>query len=557
MESPSHVSEPGQFPLRSRLQKIEDVIRDFEIPTVASRLESIRDLASGDGCVDVVVVGQYKAGKSSMLNALLGADLLPVDVLPATSVVTRILPGQRDEVVIRFLDGTTKSVTASELADFVTESANPDNVRNVERADVHVGGNQRLHGVRFVDTPGLGSIFAHNTDRAREWLPRVGVALVAVRVDQPFGEADMELIRELESHTPDVAIILTKADLVSGEQLEHVKRFTRQTLMARLGREYPLIPFSVRVGTAQSVAAVTRLLSDSAAGQANERSTRIAGHKLESLRHVCRVYLERELAAARAGEDAIATLASLVAGERRRFPAVRDELRRMADFHETGAVNGCAEHFRGAIRPAIDRVRSRLSAQIGGWDGNLADLTAQYARWMESAIGVELGALRDEGGRVAEEHVLAARDAFARSARSLADRLAEAVERALGRRFETVSLEIEPEPLESPSVRVAPAFDIPIDLLWRVIPMKHVRRRVEKHMVRKVAWEVEKNFARFGGLWGERAAQAIARMKSAADQAMEAELASVERLTARSPGRVDAVLAGLAALDDAASSPGA
>ncbi|MCL4235517.1 MAG: dynamin family protein, partial [Deltaproteobacteria bacterium] len=397
MESTFRARPASATSLQDRLETIEAVIREFQLPALASRVESIREIASGEGIVDVVVVGQYKAGKSSMLNALMGRDVLPVDVLPATSVVTRVSRSPRDEVVIHFLGGATKIVPASALRDYVTESANPDNVKNVLLADVRIAGDAVLNGVRFVDTPGLGSIFAHNSERAREWLPRVGVALVAVRVDQPFGEADWDLIRDLEAHTPDIAIVLTKSDLVGADQIANVIRFTRETLLNRLGREVPLIPFSVRVGLDESVAALSGFLGNSAAGQAAERTARIALYKLDSLRHACRVYLERELAAARAGEDAIATLRGLVEVERARFRVVEDELRRLGDFHGTRAVNDCAEHFRGAIAPAIGRVKSRLAGQIGTWDGTLADLTAHYARWMEAAIAGELEGLREEG----------------------------------------------------------------------------------------------------------------------------------------------------------------
>ena len=95
---------------------------------------------------------------------------------PATAVVTRITYGARDRAVVRYLDGSSEEIPLERLTEFVTERQNPDNVKNVNEVDVDLASLEPYRGIRFVDTPGLGSVFAHNTRTSLEWLPEVGAA---------------------------------------------------------------------------------------------------------------------------------------------------------------------------------------------------------------------------------------------------------------------------------------------------------------------------------------------------------------------------------------------
>ena len=73
-----------------------------------------------------------------------------------------------------------------------------------------------------MDTPGLDSVLAHNTQSALEWLPNVGLALVTISVDPPLSQQDVHLIRELYQYTPNVTIVLSKSDLVAQSELQQI-----------------------------------------------------------------------------------------------------------------------------------------------------------------------------------------------------------------------------------------------------------------------------------------------------------------------------------------------
>src|SRR5581483_2644510 len=91
-----------------------------------------------------------------------------------------------------------------------------------------------FRGLQFVDTPGLESALAHNTQASLDWLPNVGLALVAVSVDPPLSERDIELLRSLYQYTPKVAVLLTKADLVNAAEQAEIVEFVRAQLAKHL-----------------------------------------------------------------------------------------------------------------------------------------------------------------------------------------------------------------------------------------------------------------------------------------------------------------------------------
>ena len=102
-------------------------------------LRAVRDLSAARARVaedrfNLVVLGEFKRGKSTLINALVGRAVLPTGVVPLTSVVTAIGAGDRDRLVVRYGDGREEEHPLSELANYVTEARNPGNDLGVELA---------------------------------------------------------------------------------------------------------------------------------------------------------------------------------------------------------------------------------------------------------------------------------------------------------------------------------------------------------------------------------------------------------------------------------------
>lgn len=230
------------------LSFIGSTSRGFAIPALLPPLQKLSEFSREAGSLDIVLLGRFKAGKSSLLNALLGRDILPTDVLPATAVVTRVWAGTFDRMSVHYRDGRVENASPGHIAQYATEKENPGNQKAVVRVDVELEGIGPWKGVRWVDSPGIGSLHAHNTVATLDWLPKVGVALVAVSADHPLSEEDLSLIRSLEEHTPKTLLLVTKADLVSGEQMGSILGYVRSQLKDRLGREIPVLPVSIKPG---------------------------------------------------------------------------------------------------------------------------------------------------------------------------------------------------------------------------------------------------------------------------------------------------------------------
>lgn len=126
-----------------------------------------------EGAFNLVVAGQFKRGKSSVINALLDHSLLPVGAVPLTSVVTILCHGATPAATVHFLDGKARAVPTGQLADYVTERGNPGNAKGVREVIVAFPSEWLAGGTRLVDTPGIGSVDQHNTDVALRYLPQV------------------------------------------------------------------------------------------------------------------------------------------------------------------------------------------------------------------------------------------------------------------------------------------------------------------------------------------------------------------------------------------------
>src|ERR1051325_3484931 len=195
-----------------------EVAERYEMSSTRALIQSITTL-SADKTLDVAVVGRFKAGKSSFLNHFLGRQLLPVGAVPVTTVVTTIGFGPEEKATVHLQGGATKQIGLGEVHSFVAESENPENSKGVSSVSIELPELARMRALQFVDLPGLESALAHNTQAAINWLPNVGLALVAISVDPPLSQQDVELLRSVRRYTPHIAILLTKIDLLSDREL--------------------------------------------------------------------------------------------------------------------------------------------------------------------------------------------------------------------------------------------------------------------------------------------------------------------------------------------------
>ncbi len=238
-------SEAAQSPLAgqgtsarsSALDALGTLLTLTEGMVPAGARRDLRD-AHARICTDrfnLAVLGEFKRGKSTLINALLDRELLPTGVVPLTSVVTAIAAGPGDRLVVRYADGRSLERPLAELAQYVTEAGNPHNRLGVELARLELDHELLRAGLELVDTPGVGSIHGHNTDVARQFLPRVDAALCVLDAGQPLSDAERRMLSDAARRIPRLMIIVNKIDHLDQADRAVALEFVRSTLEGQLG----------------------------------------------------------------------------------------------------------------------------------------------------------------------------------------------------------------------------------------------------------------------------------------------------------------------------------
>jgi ribosome biogenesis GTPase A len=217
-------------------------------------IENIRGCACEDlkekvrsNAFNLVVVGQFKRGKTSLINALLGAEILPVAVVPLTSIVTIMTWGETLRIKVYFNDGKISEIKSESLVDYVTEKGNPKNVKDVREVVLTYPSPYLKDGVRFIDTPGVGSIYQHNTDVAYQYLPKSDAALFLLSVDQPMSKAELDFLMDVKEYSNKIFFVLNKADYLRENDLNESIEFSKNGLKEAMGSEVKLFPVSARL----------------------------------------------------------------------------------------------------------------------------------------------------------------------------------------------------------------------------------------------------------------------------------------------------------------------
>lgn len=213
-----------------------------EMPAVAHKLGELA-LRLQEDRFHLAVLGQFKRGKSTLLNALLGEPLLPSAVVPLTSIPTFIHAGLRLETKISFQDENQEEVFSCEqaeemsdyLARFVAEEHNPKNRLGVSQVAVFHPAPILQRGVVLIDTPGIGSTFRHNTEATLNFLPQCDAALFVVSADPPVTEVELEFLGQVRDKVARLFFVLNKVDYLDPAERDQAAGFFKRVLREQLG----------------------------------------------------------------------------------------------------------------------------------------------------------------------------------------------------------------------------------------------------------------------------------------------------------------------------------
>jgi len=513
------------------LGAVQEVCRRYQITALDDFMASCRAFAE-DEMLNVAIVGRFKAGKSSFLNYLIGRPLLPVGVIPVTSVVTEIQYGAEERADVHFLDGRTEAADVDGIGLFIAESENPENRRGVARVRVELPSMEHYRGIRFVDTPGLDSVFAHNTDVSLDWLPNVGMALVAVGVDPPLSEHDIDLIRKLQRYTPNIGLLLTKVDVLEAGERIQVQKFVQQQLARFWDGSLPVFPFSVRSGFEVLRQELdNRLLANTHRDVGEERAI-ILRHKLESLIRECTDYLGVALKAAETTDSEREHLRLKILGEKQSLDDTRLALRLIARH----AASRSRTEFEALTKPDEAPLRQRLltdlELEFPSWTRSLSTALDRFTGWLEVVLTQEISAVSGHHRGAFIEPVHHVGRQLSQSLQDFRNRLSERMLETLGVPLRTTEVELQTNEPRTPDVRVGKVFDRNWELLSWAVPMTLFKGVVRNHFERTTAAAVFTNLSRLVTQWADAVNASLLALEKESGRRLDGLIATIEKLIA-------------------------
>lgn len=223
----------------TRSEVVQSALSVVDLATRASTAYNRPDLVSRLGqtkkrllepSFHVFVVGEYKQGKSTLVNTLLNTSICPVDDDIATSVPTAVRYGDEPRAAVLFRppdEGATpaasgvdeapapirEQIPVDQVAAYVSEASNPANQRRVHAVEVSLPLKLLADGLVLVDTPGVGGLGSAHSATTMAALPMADAVILASDASQEFTAPELEFLQTARRMCPNVLCVLTKIDL--------------------------------------------------------------------------------------------------------------------------------------------------------------------------------------------------------------------------------------------------------------------------------------------------------------------------------------------------------
>ncbi|GAB3366144.1 MULTISPECIES: dynamin family protein [Amycolatopsis] len=525
--------------MTAALANLADLVRRY-LPVERARVVDDAVSRALSGQVRVLVLGEAKRGKSTLVNTLFARDLLPTGALPVTSVATTVTVASTVDAEVRYRDGRSRPIGLDEVAELVSERGNPGNVRQVDTVRISAPSACLPAGTEVVDSPGTGSVHQANTEEAARARDSVDLAVLVVAADPPVSQAELTLAAEVMTTAAAAAVLVNKTDLVRPGDLAEIVAFTRAAVAGPLGSDVPVLPVSLRTGAPTELVA---WLGERIArcGEADVVSSTARALRRETTAVLDGLRIEYELIR-RSTEDsagAVRALRAILDNARVAETAAVDHLhgaarRARADLdaaHEraVGAARAATREVLGAALPeqparpetAADLVRHRI--------GDLA--AGRCAEWF-NRLGAELETAMHAGARQALSGLTAD---LARSRQAAAE--------VLGIRLDEVPM---PETAAAPRL---PVLELGPEVVWRELvttalahrlPAAIRRKRLHRHLVDWAANAVPRPFGRARSALQDWLQDNACGTERALAEIWRAQLAALERGLAEAARRESA-----------------
>ena len=491
-------------------------------------------LNNGNKKINIAVLGQFKAGKSSFLNSFIGKEVLPTGVVPVTSVITQMKYRKNESAKIHFINNEIAEIKLDEIDGYVTEKNNPENLKNVFVVDLELPQLEQFSNFQFIDTPGIGSIFKHNTETTENWFSEIGLAIVTISAERPLGENEISLVKEISNHCPEIVILLNKVDLFTKEQIAEIIEYVKNNLKKEFNRDFKVYCYSsIKDGEDYRERIKSELLMPLINGFENEYN-KIVSHKTNSLVKTCLGYLEIAQKTAQNSELENLQLKEQIFEEQLNNKFIYKELQIITENLISKTRDNVYITFAAYQKELIINLRNEFKSAYAQWNENLDKTARKYEAWIKERLTKELLVVYDNEIPRFMEMIEESKKHYSFYTKSFRERLSSAVERVLQVKILPEDWQIEIKPLKKPDISISYSFDIHIDIVWFLFPMFIFKNIFGRHFINQIDYEVDKNIYRLTSDTSERINKSVDEMRLQVLKYFSNELSTIESILSNS-----------------------
>lgn len=477
----------------NKINVIENIARDFSFYSILKQIDKLR-LLKEKSVINISVVGKFKAGKSSFLNSLIGKKILPEGVVPVTGVITYIKWGEEEKVLVYFSNVDKKEVKIDKIAEYVSEEYNTKNKLGVDRVEVITPLMSDFKNIILMDTPGVESIFKHNSEVSLEWLYNVDYVILCINSDIPFSESDLDLIKKITLYTSRIITVVTKVDRVSDGEIKKITEFIKKELN-NISLKLPVVPFSVKKNVYKE-----KFIENYIKPLLNNfeyKKKEIIEYKFNSLKNQCKELLEFYRNVVLKTDSEKQKLKHILTSEEFSVENFKRDLYLLyanIKKENSAKILNLILNYKNQLSSVL---KDGLEKKLLKENLNLKEMIALYQSFMESELEKEFRKIFDiEKNSISDilNNSVSKLSSFPKTFREM---IAHKVYEVLGISLPYVEFEIPALNVDFLYIRLFQEFDVHIELLWFIIPVRILKKLFVNHFVKQVDFEVEKNLTIF------------------------------------------------------------
>ena len=222
--------------LKSFIKQLSSISQQYGKRAVIENINNAIDKI--DNSTSILFCGEFKRGKSSLINAIIGDEICPTDIGIATAVVTRIMYGQTKKVVRYYgnlLEGEN-SLKKEEIAwDDIQKYTVGDviEIGSTVQMDLYYPSEFLKEGLVVIDTPGIGGLDPRHANLTAMALPYADIAVFITDASEPVTESELKFYeKKVASRVKSTIVLINKSDILSQDVLQTHIETTRNTFLS-------------------------------------------------------------------------------------------------------------------------------------------------------------------------------------------------------------------------------------------------------------------------------------------------------------------------------------